>query len=396
MSSPPPLPSLLPVSGWLRVRGGVAVLLGLGGLGGLAGGQAALGGALLGAGVLLLGSGGFLGRRGGPVAPHFLVDTLALTAVLAASGGPANPLVALYLVPVLVGALVLPPRWTWATYLATGAGYGSLFLLAPSPHMGHAGMAGHLLGMFAVHAATAPVVVLALHHARRVKAAALAREREAQVLQARTERLTALATLAAGAAHELATPLSTILVVARELELRSTTAEDVDDALLVREEVERCQQILHQLSADAGQGMGEAPAAVDLRALLDEVGGPEDMLREAPAQVVRLPRRLVVQALRRLVGNARDAGGTAPVQLRAELFDNGVQFSVVDNGVGMRPEALARAVEPFYTSKPPGAGTGLGLYFVHSVATALGGSLELDSVHGAGTTATLRLPLEAP
>jgi two-component system sensor histidine kinase RegB len=391
------LPPLVPLRDWLRVRtvaGAVLGVLGILGLAASVAGPVPAVVALAGAG--LIASGLLVARLEAASAPVFLVDTLALTAVLATTGGPANPLVALYLLPVLVGALVLPPRWTWATYLATGAGYGSLFVLAPSPHMGHAGMAGHLVGMFAVHAATAPVVVLALHHARRVKALALAREREAQELQARTERLTALATLAAGAAHELATPLSTILVVARELELRSTTAEDVDDALLVREEVERCQQILHQLSADAGQGMGETPSAVELRALLDEVGGPEDMLREAPAQEVRLPRRLVVQALRRLVGNARDAGGTAPVQLRAELFDNGVQFSVVDNGVGMRPEALARAVEPFYTSKPPGAGTGLGLYFVHSVATALGGSLELDSVHGAGTTATLRLPLEAP
>jgi two-component system sensor histidine kinase RegB len=379
----------------VRSVGGV-VLGVLGILGSAVAGAGPLPAVVLVAGAGLIGSGLVVGRLGTAAAPVFLVDTLALTAVLAVSGGPANPLVALYLLPVLVGALVLSPRWTWATYLATGLGYGSLFVLAPSPHMGHAGMAGHLVGMFAVHAATAPVVVLALHHARRVKADADAREREAQELQSRTERLTALGTLAAGAAHELASPLSTILVVARELELRSTAEEDREDALLVREEVQRCQQILHQLSADAGQGMGEAPSAVDLRALLDEVGGPAGLECSAPAVVVRLPRRLVVQALRRLVGNARDAGGEAPVRVAAEIAQDAVVFRVIDEGSGMEPEVLARAVEPFFTTKPTGEGSGLGLYFVHSVATALGGRPPLDSAPCRGTTATLWLPVEGP
>ena len=61
----------------------------------------------------------------------------------------------------------------------------------------------------------------------------------------------------------------------------------------------------------------------------------------------------------------------------------------------MEPEELSRAGEPFFTTKPPGRGMGLGLFIARSVVEQLGGSLELDSRVGAGTTATVRLPLAA-
>jgi two-component system sensor histidine kinase RegB len=79
----------------------------------------------------------------------------------------------------------------------------------------------------------------------------------------------ALATLAAGAAHELATPLGTIAVVAKELERELKDATAAADARLIREEVDRCKEILSQLASDAGESAGEAFSATSLRTLLD-------------------------------------------------------------------------------------------------------------------------------
>ncbi len=393
------LPRLLPIADWLRARGVVAVLCLLaGGLGLVQGGvvDAIIGAVVAGLAIGL--SHVFLGHAAASsdrVAGGLnMLDTIALTVILATSGGASNPLVSLYLVPVLVAALLLPGQWVGATYAATGLAYGSLFVLAPGAHMGHAGMESHLTGMFAVHAATGPVVALALLKARRAAARAEEQERAARTLEARTERLTALATLAAGASHELATPLSTILVVTRELERRTTDAEDLEDLVLVREEVQRCRDILHQLSADAGQGMGETPAPVALRTLLTETAGADPRVTvSAPDGRVLLPQRLVGQALRRLLGNARDASSPdGPIALTAQRSAHEVVFTVQDEGTGMDAAVMDRAAEPFFTTKPVGEGSGLGLYFVHSVAHRLGGRLHLSSVPGEGTTARLHLP----
>jgi CheY-like chemotaxis protein len=109
-------------------------------------------------------------------------------------------------------------------------------------------------------------------------------------------------------------------------------------------------------------------------------------------------------AILNLAINARDAmpdGGS--IDIRAcEYQPSGdpglkpgryLKLSVVDSGKGMTPEILKRAVEPFFSSKPLGKGTGLGLSMVHGLAVQLGGTLQLSSTVGKGTTATLILPV---
>ena len=322
-----------------------------------------------------------------------LSDTVLLTGVLAVAGGSTNPLSSLYLFPAILAALLLAPTRAWMVLGATAMGYASLFSMHSSHHHGHA-MSGHFVGMFVAYAVTAPLVVYAVLRSRAALRTAALRTREAQALRDRTERLTALATLAAGASHELASPLSTILVVAREQEVRAQTDDDLEDARLVREEVLRCQDILHQLSADAGAGMAEVPRTVGIQELLDDAGAYVDSVDVTPADgVLVVPKRLVVQALRRLLGNAREASAAGvAVRLSVETDANSVVFVVSDDGCGMSPEVLERATEPFYTTREEGRGTGLGLFFVESVAHHLGGTLTLDSNPGVGTTARLRLP----
>ncbi|WP_426439943.1 ATP-binding protein [Bradyrhizobium genosp. P] len=109
-------------------------------------------------------------------------------------------------------------------------------------------------------------------------------------------------------------------------------------------------------------------------------------------------------AILNLAINARDAmpdGGTIDLRLAAWQAKNDptlrpgnyLRLSVVDTGTGMTPDVLKRAIEPFYSSKPVGKGTGLGLSMVHGLAVQLGGTLQLSSAVGKGTTATLVLPV---
>lgn len=376
--------------------GGLALLLGVGGAWGAD--RVVLACA---AGLLVHALSAALARSVRPeprLAASLAVDTALFTWWLASTGGSYNPMSLLYLSIVLMAAFGLPRREAWALTALTVLAFGWLYAQdAPHAHHAHHDMASHLLGMYVAYVAVVVLLTGAVLRARAALLEAGRQEARAQALQERTQRVAALASLAAGAAHELATPLSTILLVAGELE-RASEGAVRDDLALIREEVERCRAVLAQLSAEAGAGMGEAGRWVSLEALAAEI-----VDREVPALVVhtspagasvQAPVRLLGQVVRRLVGNARRASEEGVV-VRLELVcaEGELVISVVDRGVGMSPEVVERAVEPFFTTRPVGEGTGLGLFFVNSVAEHLGGSLSLSSALGVGTTACLRLPL---
>lgn len=377
-------------------------------------------------------AGGGRGATPGRIARGLAFDIVALSALLALSGGPHNPFSFVYLVHVSLAAMVLPQRLTWTLCALAATASGLLFVLPVYPlapehdHDGHF-MALHLNGMWVAFAVAAGFIV---YFMVRIRAALQAREEElARVRQEaqRNERLSGLATLAAGAAHELATPLGTIATVARELERRlaastrdtrdapvsAADAELLEDARLIRAQVERCRGILQQMTIGFGasrvdelarrpvadwvaSALGELPA--DRRARVAVEVAPD----AASARCVG-PRAPLEQALRNLVGNALDAthgrGGEAEkVRVGAVLREGGhrVEIQVRDRGPGIPPETLARVGEPFFTTKPAGQGMGLGVFVARGVARELGGELTLESTPGAGTTARLVLPCERP
>lgn len=322
--------------------------------------------------------------------PVLLADVGVITWMLASSGGAANPFTLLYLFPVLLASLVLSIPWTAALAALTTAAFAALWVFSPAHH--HMDMSTHLVGMVVAYGLTVPIVAAAVHRFRSATADAEREAAEARQSIAAAERLASLAALAGGAAHELATPLSTILLIARELE-RKAEGDARADLAEIAEEVERCREILDQLALDVGTGAGQRWSPVDIDALVRGAVGDLGVAIEVEPAQTELPEGLVSQALRRLVGNARDAAGPdGRIVVRARCTDDGVRFEVEDSGPGMPPEVLRRAVEPFFTTKPTGHGRGLGLFFVHSLAHQLDGSLELDSAPGAGTVAILTLP----
>jgi two-component system sensor histidine kinase RegB len=335
-------------------------------------------------------------------------DTLLLTVLLALSGGPSNPFSVLYLVDVALGAVVLPPLLTWGLLLCALACFGALFIPLPGflgqPSLGHAElMTLHLKGMwvaFAVAAVTLVTFVLRVRRTLAERETELARERERAV---RRDRLASLGTLAAGTAHALGTPLSTIAVVARELERRLQGLPDaVEDARLIREQVERCRRALAQMSTEAGQPAGEAlhprPLESLLREALDglpEAGRVRVEIPEGLAQAsAAFPFRALGQSVQALVRNALQASPPEKaVVLRLGLEQGQLRVEVEDGGEGMQPEVLARAGEPFFTTRLPGQGLGLGLFVARSLAEQLGGDLSLASAPAQGTRVRLTLPL---
>ena len=188
-----------------------------------------------------------------------------------------------------------------------------------------------MIGMWVALGVASAFVV---HFLLRITGALAERERElteARGLAARQERLASLATMAAGAAHELSTPLGTVALAAKELERALTKAADPElaaDARLIREQVGRCRAILEQMAQGAGT-VGEGVAPCTVSELLDEtlVGirdGADACIATSPSEVaqspLRLPPRAVSQALRSLVTNAQDASPpSATVVVSARL-----------------------------------------------------------------------------
>jgi two-component system sensor histidine kinase RegB len=341
------------------------------------------------------------------LAAVLLLDVVVLTAGLALVHGTFNPFTALYVVYVAIGAMVLSPVGASAITAACIAGYALLFLVDGSgPGSEHAhpdmasgmgtGMGTHLAGMWVAFVVAGPFVVYAIARVRRALARyedELAAER---VRSARNDKLAALATLSAGAAHELGTPLGTIAIAARELE--QGAGDPHEDGRLILEEVARCDEIVHRLAVRAANGLGEAPCTSTARQLLQQSCrglDPEHDVRlelgTVGDRVVCVPVGPLASALRGLVDNGLDASADdEPVVITADEEEGGLVIRIRDRGTGIAPDARDRLGEPFFTTK--GAeGMGLGVYFARSVLDHIGGTMDFES-HDDGTTAVVRLP----
>jgi two-component system, sensor histidine kinase RegB len=337
----------------------------------------------------------------------FALDTLCLSGLLMLTGGPSNPFSLLYLVHITLAATILTKRQTWLLGGLSTLCFGLLFWIyrpIPALELHHHGDGPdyHLIGMWIGFAVATFLVAMFSG-----KISELLREREASLLAMQTElakkeRLSSLVTLAAGAAHELSTPLATIAVVAKELERYATTVRNdpslASESRLIRAEVDRCREILRRMRAEGAEPAGEASENVEVGDLLQAVESrfPGALVEfETPTlPPLRVPRHAVEQALIALVKNAMEAGpASAPVRISATRAGDFVRFAVIDHGPGMPAEALRRIGEPFFTTKEPGKGMGLGVFLVRTLAERLGGTLKYDSQQQSGTSAMLELPL---
>lgn len=341
------------------------------------------------------------------------LDAAVLTTMLYFTGGASNPFASFYLLHIVIAAILLPPLWTWGMMALCCSGYGILFL-SPHPladateplHWGNHDI--RLQGMFVAMVLVGAFVAFFVSQLSR----ALAR-REEELLKARlktqrSERFAALATLAAGVAHELATPLSTIAVVSADFEhLSSGMHCDTScrsDAMLIRSEVKRCQAILEKLGQRATNGVGEPlePVLLEELPVLLQPYLKEQIWRRVDFQhpgghcELLVPRSTLLQSLAALIKNASEASPpTARVGLSVREEDTGTCFCIADTGTGMPSEVVARIGEPFFTTKEPGKGMGLGLFLVRTFVECINGRLDIESEPDKGTRMNLFIPLQA-
>jgi len=236
-----------------------------------------------------------------------------------------------------------------------------------------------------------------------------------RLLQA--ERLASLGRVAQGVAHELNTPLATIRTLAADMReaIRALGGDEAlqsdlaESAALIRDETGRLGRITHslltggtlpRLSLDSSAPL--LPIVERARALVfagvrDE--GPELDISESVADLVVVadPDRLL-QVLVNLLQNAVDAnreGGGTCVWVSAWRRGSAIEIIVDDEGVGIDPDIQEHLFEPFATSKPPGEGTGLGLYASYMLVQTMGGDLTLENRDQGGASARVRLPAGA-
>ena len=237
----------------------------------------------------------------------------------------------------------------------------------------------------------------------RVEAEVKARE-AAQAALHQSQRLEAVGKLAAGVAHDFNNVLQAIgggLSLILRAPGDAGRVEKV--AAMARDAVARGAGITGRMLAlarrsDLQAGPVDAgPLLRDLQAvLLHTLGGGVAVEVEVEEDLPPLlaDRGQLETVLINLATNARDAmprGGT--LRLSARQVGSRILVSASDTGTGMAPEVLARAREPFFTTKPPGAGTGLGLAMAHGFAEQSGGELRVESAPGQGTVVTLVLPM---
>lgn len=337
-------------------------------------------------------------------------DMLLLTLMIYFTGGASNPFTSFYLVLVALAAMALDVRWLAGMVGMAVCGYLLVYFhgwpLRGPGGIGEIGCPGyglHLQGMAVAFLLTALCVayfVRRMHVSLQEREAALA---AAESRAARADQFQALAALAAGVAHELGSPLGTIAVAGRELERAIADAglggEMLDDARLIRQEMGRCRRILERLDRRSTGGIGDARESVAVAPLVEEACRsfmPEVRGRfsvRVGDEEWEVPRQPLLQAVVVLVQNALDADpGGGVIEIEAGLAAGMMRVVVSDHGVGMSELERLHAGEPFFTTKGPGKGMGLGLFLVRTFTHQMGGTLRHHRRTDGGTVAELLLP----
>lgn len=336
---------------------------------------------------------------------QLLIDVAALTLLVYFAGGSSNPMVTLYLPLIAIAAAILPVRLAAIVAATSVGGYSLLFAVHTQVHIHDTEQAIriHLIGMWLTFVFSALIIswfVARMTAAVRDRDAALAAAREAAL---RNERVVALGNLAAGAAHELGTPLATIAVLAGELARHEQLpAELRDDAQLLASQVQECKRIITQLAARAGSSRAEAGQAVTLDAWLAAliarwqtqrplVQPRIDLRGERPGPRL-VPDATLEQALLNLFNNAADASPSS-VDIVANWSGAALEIEVLDRGPGIADNIARRIGRETLTTRKDGHGIGLVLAF--AAIERSGGKLCFSGRDGGGTRACVSLPLDS-
>ena len=332
---------------------------------------------------------------------NLLLDVIFLTLLLYYTGGSTNPIVSYYLIPLIISAAVLRPAHTWFIAFLSIAFYTLLlFYYQPFPLFtmsAHGSMSNaHFVGMWVNFGFSALLIawfVVRMAETLREQSLAIARNREAGL---RNEQIISVASIAAGTAHEMRTPLSTMAVMVDEICHQHPGLEE--EMSVLAEQIERCDAVLRELVSTNTEDsqMQVTSIGVLIETLLDKwnLGRPEVKLEtHIPGDVSELEIRYDQSLQHALINYLNNAADASPefVALGVEPMPGAVKITIEDHGGGI-PAEVAAELGKTYISRKQG-GLGLGVLLSQASIERLGGEVMLSGMTGQGTRLEISFPL---
>ncbi len=338
---------------------------------------------------------------------QLLIDVFGLTGLLYFSGGSTNPFISFYLLPLTIAAAILPWRYTWVMAMITIGCYTFLlfnYVPLPHDHSNHLIEFNlHVSGMWLAFVLSTVIIAWFV-----VKMSISIRDRDHDLAQAReqvlrNEQIIALGTLAAGAAHELGTPLSTMAVITGELQKEHVHDDEFQNNIhTLRNQITHCKEILTQLLAKTGQTRIEDGSQLPVDDFLNTLLDKWKLLRPTvkfnyhsdgplPAPKI-MENQLINQSILNLLNNAADASSHS-IEIKSHWDSTTLHLEIIDDGEGLSDEATQRVGEAFFTTKAPGQGFGIGLFLANANIERFGGNVHLFNLENRGACTQVRLPL---
>lgn len=371
-----------------------------------------------------------------PVTEHEIfsqlcMDVLALAYLLYLTGGASNPIIWVFLLPLIVTAIMLPQAYAWNMVIITSCVYTVLIaynvpLPALAPHMDHHDMMAmtpemslqmqlledrryfnlHIFGMwfgFVFSAGLVAFFVVALAKTLKERERSLSEARESAL---RDERVVSLGTLAASAAHDMGTPLGTIAILAHEMTAdlpEHRYPEAYEKLIIMQKQVERCKQALSVMSASAGEMRAESGKAMLVSEYVDEVlhqwRAHKATIRlklfiaptvNSSAQIIA--ERTVTHSIINILNNAAEATGEDKgIEFNVDWDNTTLNLQIRDFGPGLPPELIDFAgQQPVKSNKQ---GMGVGLFLTYTTIKRLGGTIRFENHESGGALVSIGLPL---
>jgi len=341
---------------------------------------------------------------------NLAVDATALTFLLYWSGGATNPFVSLYLIPIAIASAALSARYIWSTALMCIAYYSFLMLFytpLPPVHGDYGSdFNAHIFGMwvnFILSAALMATIVAGISQAIHKRDKSLAKAREEAL---GNEKIVAMGTLAAGVAHEISTPLSTMTMIADEL-LHVPDPDQVlhPDLILMRKQIDICKERIKDLLDHAGHTRSEGGHAVLLRQFIERIVDQWQVIRpeiectisfgEPFQNPVILAEQTIAQSITNLLNNAADATlekGNKHVVINLFNTQQELNIQIDDEGPGITPELAEQLGKiPFSTKE---SGFGIGLVLSNASLGRFGGEVTHTNRTEQGARTEVKLPLK--
>jgi two-component system, sensor histidine kinase RegB len=342
----------------------------------------------------------------GPATALLAFDVLQLTALLYLTGGLENPFSILFLAPVTIAAVSLPPRQIVLIAVLTALA-ASFLGVDHQPLPWYDGQPVNLPWLYQVGIWFSLIIacVFIAAYASRVAGEARALSEAltaAELVLEQQNHLSQLDGLAAAAAHELGTPLATIALVTKELSNGTLSSEFSEDLLLLTQQVQRCRDILGRLSSLADEDE-KAFYATRLSILLEQVAAPhrQDAIKIAidakgEGNEPSLPHSpAIMYGIGNFVENAVDFARTA-VTIEARWSPSLIRIVILDDGPGFSPNVLDRIGDPYITNRAhrrrktdEGSGLGLGVFIAKTLLERTGAKIRFFNRETAGASVAL-------